>query len=530
MAKPKTKTLTAEDRAERILQRLIAAAEARDNLLAFARFMRPSPADIDDVNLTTWQTAKHHRAIADALHKIEDGSIKKLILTMQPRAGKTTLSTHLFVPWYLGRHPEQSIVVASYNDTFAADHGRKVRDLMLSPAYRQIFPDVDLRDVSTATVKGLVTPQGGEVFFVGRGSATTGRGGNILIADDLLSNAAEAASPTIRDGIWAWWNQVFRSRAMDDQAAIVLCMTRWHADDPPGRLIDPKNDHYSPEEAKLWHILSLPALAMKNDPLGRKLGEPLWPERFSKEFLERERAAIGPLAFESTYQGSPTVASGNLVNEGWLKSYEPGELPALDQMRIFIGTDFALSARSTQSRDHTVIIPAGLDDTGTLWILPNVTWTQINSEKIVETLISYIKQYKPDHLSGEKGLIAKSIGPFLRRKMMEEGVFTNIFEYATTADKQSRFQGMVARLALGKVRFPTTCPWWSDARAQMLAFPNAAHDDFVDAMSSLGIALDKLAPIRSAAAAKPSSLILPGTLAWLKADARKQDYDRRRDD
>lgn len=346
MTKPKQKvSFTPEERTERILRRLIAAAEARDNLLAFARFMRSDPADVDDATKTTWETARHHRAIAGALTNVEQGAQKRLILTMQPRAGKTTLTSHLFVPWFLGRHPEKSVIVATYNDTFAGDHGRKIRDLMLTTQYRQVFPDVDIRNSSVASIQTLVTPQGGQAFFVGRGTAINGRGGDILIADDILKDGAEASSTTIRNDVWNWWNETFINRRMNDQAAVILCMTRWHSDDPIGRITDPVNDFYQREEAEQWNILNLPALAMLNDPLGRELGEPLWPERFSKESLEKRQRA-DPRGFESLFQGSPTRASGNLINEGWLKSYEPRELPKMEDMRIFLGTDFALSSKS----------------------------------------------------------------------------------------------------------------------------------------------------------------------------------------
>ena len=124
-----------------------------------------------------------------------------------PRVGKTTLASSMYPAWYIGRHPERSIIVATYNETYSWDLGRKIRDIMQTPQYRQVFPDLQIKKKSAA-VNRVETTDGGVVFCVGRGSAVTGRGAHTILLDDPLKDRKEADSVVIRDNLWQWYNQV----------------------------------------------------------------------------------------------------------------------------------------------------------------------------------------------------------------------------------------------------------------------------------------------------------------------------------
>ena len=188
-----------EDEA-RIYARMAAAIAARDDLLTFARFMSPDPDDIDDVQRSLYVCARPHRAVADALQKLEAGTIKRLIINMPPRHGKTELASKLFIPWVAGRHPDWSIIFGTYNSTYAEDIGRAVRERMHSSLYAQVFPDPGsrLRQESMASDR-LQNAAGSLYTFAGRGGTITGRGGHVLVCDDPIKDRAEADSATIRD-------------------------------------------------------------------------------------------------------------------------------------------------------------------------------------------------------------------------------------------------------------------------------------------------------------------------------------------
>ena len=174
----------------------------------------------------------------------------------------------------------------------------------------------------------LETTKGGILAFVGRGGTTTGRGGDLLCIDDPIKDRMEADSPTIRDTLWTWFTQVIASRLMDETGRIMLIQTRWHQDDLIGRLTDPHNSYYDPEEAAEWHIIDLPALAFDDgkDPLRREVDEPLWPGRFGKNYLQSLQRRDSAGSARSTRAG-PRPAGGTFFSRR-LAAHLPAQRPA----------------------------------------------------------------------------------------------------------------------------------------------------------------------------------------------------------
>ena len=213
-------------RYEGVLKRLIAVTEAETSMLAFARLMMPSPKQPDDPDVSRYEAQRFHEVICAALEELEAGRMRRLIINLPPRHGKTKLASQLFTAWFAGKHPELSVIFGTYNEKFSQDIGRAVRDIMLSPAYAQVFPATVLKSDSKAADR-LETNAGGILAFVGRGGTTTGRGGDLLCIDDPIKDRMEADSPTIRDTLWTWFTQVIASRLMDETGRIMLiqCMT-----------------------------------------------------------------------------------------------------------------------------------------------------------------------------------------------------------------------------------------------------------------------------------------------------------------
>lgn len=501
-------------RQRRLIDRLIAIQEAGDALLPFVKFTMPDPDDVDDTSRSLYTDAKHHRLIAAALEEVEKGTWKRLIINCPPRHGKTELASKKFIPWYSGRHPEHSIIFGTYNEKYAGDIGRAVRDAIKSPAYAQVFPDYGLKEGSAATDR-LETLLSGVLAFVGRGGTATGRGGHLLVIDDPLKDRAEANSPTIRDQLWTWFTQVILSRAMTKDARVVIIQTRWHEDDLVGRLTDPSNDYFDEEEAKKWKIIDLPALAMEDDPLGRKPGEALWPERFDEDFLLGMQR-VDARGFSSLYQGRPTPQGGAFFREEWLKTYKPSELPK--QLRFYCASDHAVS--TTQDRDKTVLLPVGVDPKGDIYVMPDAWIRHANAEQTVEAMLTIMRKYKPQFWWAERSHITKSLGPFLRRRMREENVNCAVVDVIPISDKQTRAQSIQGRIAMGRVFFPERAVWWPEARDELIRFPNAAHDDFVDALAWIGLGVDRLhvASLGIAAPNKPK----PQTFGAMIADSNRE--------
>jgi predicted phage terminase large subunit-like protein len=377
-------------------------------------------------------------------------------------------------------------MVATYGDVLAKTLRTDIISMIRSPRHRQAFPAHHL--VKTGEDE-LVTSEGGKVYILGRRSPTNGRGGHWLLVDDPIKDDKEASSPVARNDAWQWFTQTLLARRHTDKSPIVMTGTRWNDDDPFGRLLDPTNPAYSARMAKGWEVLNLPAIAEDDDPLGRAPGEALWPERFGLDYLEQMRAA-NPVAFSALYQGNPTPEEGAFFQKGDIKTYERDELPA--NLRIFAVSDHGVGTAT--HNDRTCLMLFGVCPAGTAYVLPDTVWRRMGSQEQVEEMLRLMRDKKPMFWWAERGQISRSIGPFLKKRMDEEQVYCPLLEEAPIGDKVARAQSARARSAQGRVLFPAYAEWWPRALKELLTFPNGKHDDFVDALSMLGLKLQSHVP------------------------------------
>lgn len=502
-----------------LLERQRVALEARDSLMGFTRFTMPDPERINDATASKYEAARFHNEIAKVLEQVERGDIRHLIFCMPPRHGKTELATKRFAAWYSGRHPDHDVIVAAAGDDLASDFGADTRAIMQGPQFRQVFPKHRLRRGGTAK-DNIQTDEGGRLIFAGRGGQINGRGAHLLLIDDLIKDAKEARSQTLRDDAWEWFTRVALKRRMGKKL-VVITMTRWHSDDIIGRLTDPENPHYNAEEAKTWKIIRLPGLAEEDDPLGRKVGEALWPERYDEEYHHADRRR-DPLGFEALVQQNPTVADGTLFQRENIRYYKPSELP--DELRIYCASDHAVGTK--QRNDPSCLIKIGVDRQDNIYIL-DVFWRRAPSDVVVEAMLSMAGgNMRPLIWWAERGHISKSIGPFLRKRMGETGTYINVHEVTPAVDKEQRAQSISARVAMGKVLFPIGTWWTERAVNELMAFPNGTHDDFVDALAYIGLGLPR--QVKASAPPKTSEVPAFGTLAWVKYTEKWNNEEKAR--
>lgn len=499
--------------------RLLRTKKARESLIDFTVMSMPDPSDPDNPDLSRYKPAMHHELIGRSLEKVETGEWPRLIITMPPRHGKSELATKRFPAWFTGRDPYRSTIVATYADDFAEEFGREVREIMRSPLYGQVFPGIKLRSGSAAADR-LQMDAGGILAFVGRKGRLTGRGADLLLIDDPIKDREEADSPAIRNKVWGWFTDVAMSRLMTDAARVVIIMTRWHEDDIVGRLTDPDNQSYNADEAAKWRVLKLPALAEENDPLGREPGAALWPSRISREFLEGQRN-LNPRGFEALYQGNPAPDDGDYFRKSWIDDnlYKPDELP--HNLRVYVASDHAVSTE--QNRDATCLLAAGVDSSGVIWILPDCWWRREKTDDVVDGMLDMGGRLKPLIWWAEKGHISKSIGPFLRKRMMETQTYFRLEEVTPVANKETRAQSIQGRMAMGMVKFPGFAPWWGRAEQEIVKFPSAKHDDFVDALALLGLGLSRIVGASDATMEtdKQDERFRVGSIAWVKHSTRR---------
>lgn len=501
-------------------ERLLRLKKAKDSLLDFTRFTLPDPENPDDHTRSRYHAAKHHEVIAAALEEVDAGRMRRLIITMPPRHGKSELASKRFPAWFLGRDPYRQMIFSTYNEEFAQDFGRSVRETMRSPVFQQVFPGCKLRTGSQAADR-IQTDEGGLAVFVGRGGALTGRGADLLVIDDPIKDREEANSKSLRDKLWTWFTQVAMTRLMPG-GRVVIIMTRWHEDDLIGRLTDKSNPCFNQEEAANWKILALPAIAVDGDPMGRKPGEALWPERFPIDTLDQIRR-LDSMGFSALYQGQPTPDDGEYFKRDWLKTYSsPNELPT--NLRVYAASDHAVSI--AQDADKTCFGCVGVDEDDNIWVLPDLFWRRAATDAVCDGMLDQMQRNKPILWWAERGHISKAIGPFLRKRMGEERIYCAIDEVTPAKDKQTRAQAIRGRMAMGKVFFPKFATWWQDAQNEMMKFPAGRHDDFVDYMAHIGMGLGLQAAASPIEKRKDGPKT--GTLAWVKHSSNMRAFAENR--
>lgn len=440
--------------------------------------------------------ASHHKLIIRELEAVASGDCKRLAIFLPPGSAKSTYASVLFPAWFLAQRPDATIIAASHTAELAERFGRRVRN---SVAEHGRTLGVQLAPDSHAAGRWSTTAAG-EYYAAGVGGSITGRRADLALIDDPVRSREDADSQLVRDRQWEWFKFDLMTR-LKPGAAIVLIQTRWHEDDLAGRILA--------EEGDEWRVISLPMEAEDDDALGRRPGELLWPGYFTAEMAEA--AKRDPRVWSALYQQRPVPDTGALFKREWLVTYQPGQLPA--RLNVYVTSDHAVS--ESESADYTCAIPAGVDENGIIWILPDVFWERCGADEFVRSSIEMVRRRRPIIWGAEKGHISKSIGPFWKRELINAGLGLNIEEITPTRDKRTRAQAVCGRMAMGMVRFPAFAPWWPRAMEELLAFPAGKHDDFVDALAHLGFLLDQMAlamPARPATMADVVEQMESGTI------------------
>lgn len=438
-----------------------------------------------------YRDAAHHRLIARHLEAVERGDIKRLMITMPPRHGKSMLASEFFPAWYIGRNPDHYVVTATYAQELADDFGRKVKNQIEDAAYSAIFPGVSLADDSKSAKRFHIdgslggyehsTGQRGAFYAVGVGGPLTGRGAHLLLIDDPVKNREDAESEVIRKKTKDWYTSTAYTRLMPG-GRIVIIQTRWHEDDLAGWL-QTEHGHEG------WVTLDLPAI---DDD-----GNALWPEQYPIEALEQIRRALPPRDWSALYQQRPSPDSGDYFKKEWLHEYETA--PPRAQMLIYGGSDYAVTA---DGGDYTVHVVVGLDPEGRMYLLD--LWRgQSSSDVWVDAFCDLVLKWKPVGWAEETGQIKSGVGPFLVRRMMDRQAYVAKETFATRGDKAIRAQSIRGRMALNGLYIPKDAEWKSSLISEMMSFPVGVHDDQVDALGLVGQLIDKMSFGNKAKEIKP---------------------------
>ena len=409
---------------------------------------------------------KHHEIMADAFERVAKGELKRLIINMPPRHTKSEFASYLLPAWFLGKYPDKKIIQTAHTAELAVGFGRKVRNLVNSPDYKAIFPNVSLQSDSKAAGRWN-TSQGGDYFAIGVGGAVTGKGADLLIIDDPHSEQ-EGASADINvfNRTYEWYTSGPRQR-LQPNGAIVVVMTRWHNKDLTGQVVDASIKRGGADQ---WEVIELPAIMPS--------GNPLWAEFWKMEELQALKAELPNSKWMAQYQQDPTSEEGALVKRDWWQIWEGRNPPQCEFVIQSWDTAFMKNQRADFSACTTWGVFYLEDDDGMLapnLILLDAYQERLEFPELKKMAMEKYKAYTPDAFIVE----AKAAGMPLIFELRAMGIPVQEYTPSRGNDKISRVNAVSDLFASGVVWCPET-RWAEETVEQFAGFPNMEHDDLVD--------------------------------------------------
>jgi len=432
-------------------------AKGKDHFLDFIKHVYPD-----------YIIGEHHRRLAQLFEDIATGKKKRIIVNIAPRHGKSELISYLAPAWFLGKHPAKKIIMASHTADLAVNFGRRVRNLVGSDSYKDVFPNVELQaDSKSASRWG--TNFNGEYFAIGVGGALAGRGADLFIIDDPHSEQdAKLGKPDVFLPAWEWFQSGPLQRLMPG-GAIIVVMTRWSKLDLTGQIV---NQMVKNDEVDNWEVVEFPAI------LENKEGDevPLWPEFWSIEELRSRRAALDIRYWNAQYLQNPVSEEGALIKREWWNIWEEENPPSCE----FIIMTLDAAQEANNRADYNALTTWGVffnEETNNYnIILLNSIKKRLEFPELKQLCIEEYRDWEPDSFVVEK----KSNGAALYQEFRRMGIPVGEFTPGKGQDKISRVNAISDLFSSGVVWAPDR-RWANEVIEECNDFPSGANDDLVDA-------------------------------------------------
>ena len=439
------------------LEEMNKVKQRQNNFLDFIKHVYPN-----------YIIGEHHRKLAQLFEDIANGKKKRIIVNIAPRHGKSELISYLAPAWFLGKHPHKKVIMASHTADLAVNFGRRVRNLVGSEEYKDIFPEVMLQsDSKSASRWG--TNYNGEYFAIGVGGALAGRGADLFIIDDPHSEQdAKLGKSDVFLPAWEWFQSGPLQRLMPG-GAIIVVMTRWSKLDLTGQIV---NQMIKNDDVDDWEVVEFPAI------LENKAGEeiPLWPEFWSLEELQSRRAALDVRYWNAQYLQNPTSEEGALIKREWWNIWEKETPPSCD----FIIMSLDAAQEANNRADYNALLTWGVfyneEVNNYNIILLNAIKKRLEFPELKELAIEEYKEWEPDVFIVEK----KSNGAALYQEFRRMGIPVGEFTPGKGQDKVSRVNAVSDLFHSGIVWAPDH-RWAHEVIEECNDFPSGQNDDLVDA-------------------------------------------------
>jgi len=308
------------------------------------------------------------------------------------------------------------------------------------------------------------------MISAGIGGAITGEGADLLLVDDPIKNREEAESKFYRERVWSEWQNTLLTR-LHPNARIIVILTRWHEDDLVGRILDGKDKDQ-------WTVVSLPAIAEPGDLLGRKEGEPLWPERgYDKEWAEATKINVGSRTWNSLYQQHPTPPEGGIIKRQWLRYYSRRP-EYLEQIILSFDCSFKVEKEAKSGPDYVVSQVWGKAG-GNFYLLDQVK-ARLNFPDTVRLVLEMTAKWPQ---ARAKLIEDKANGPAVISTLRDK--IPGLIPREPEGGKVARVNAVSPFFESGNVYLPNVeiAPWIQDYVEELVTFPHSTYDDQVDATS-----------------------------------------------
>ena len=405
----------------------------------------------------------HHKKIAEKFNDIANGKIKRLIINMPPRHTKSEFASFLLPAWMIGKRPKLKIIQSTHTTELAVRFGRKAKNLMDSPEYKEIFP-TRLREDSQAAGK-WETEQGGEYYAAGVGSAITGRGADLLIIDDPHSEQ-DAMNVDALERAYEWYTSGPRQR-LQPGGAIVMVMTRWNVKDLTGSLLRDTGNVKSDK----WELIEFPAILPS--------GKAVWPEYWKLEELENVKASLSIQKWNEQWMQNPTSEEGALIKLEWWRKWEKDTIPTLHHVIQSYDTAFM----KKETADYSAITTWGVfylnEDSGPQLILLDAIKDRLEFPELRRIAYQQYQYWQPETVLIE----AKASGLPLTYELRKMGIPVINYTPSKGNDKHTRVNSVAPLFESGQIWAPTDKAFAQEVIEECAAFPYGDHDDLVDSMT-----------------------------------------------